>query len=465
MDTSKMTTPNMKKKLYFVIIPAFMLAFSIILYNLVDITVIKHDDYLTRATSQQLKPKNIPAKRGTIYDRNMAVLAQSATVWDLVISPSDMEETQKEFIANTLSKIIAKTPEEQELYRQKIIDRSKRNSRYEIIAKKLEKPIADEIRKAIIEGKPNEDASKKNDYLVGIDLVESAKRYYPNSTFASSVIGFTGADSQGLYGIEYYYDKQLSGTPGYIVSAQNALGENMPVSYENKFDPIDGNNLVLTLDESAQFFLEKALNKLMVSHKPDEGCAGIIMDVNTGEILAMATMPNFDLNAPFEIDKDVSDKIKELPQEEQKDAYTLAQQKQWKNKNINFTYEPGSTFKPLVAAAALEEKTSSLESRFYCTGSIEVDGVKMRCHKDGGHGQENFTDALVNSCNPAYVKIGADLGANLYFKYFKAFGLTQKTGIDLPGEEMGFYYTADKLTPVSLASCSFGQSLTLTPIQ
>lgn len=457
-------TLKMKKRLYFVVVVAIVLIFVLVSANVFNVAVLQHDEYLARANNQQLRPETIPANRGTIYDRNMQVLARSATVWDVVLSPKDMKNFQKEDIAKKLSELlITVDPKVTEEY---ILAKTKKNNQYEIITKKLEKDMADKVSKLIIEGTPNPEKENKKEVWAGIDLVENTKRYYPNSTLAASLLGFTGTDSQGLYGVEKYYDEQLKGTPGYIVSAKNALGGNMPVNYEEKFAPQNGNGLVLTIDETIQHFLEKTLEQVVAQHNPKHGCAGIVMNVNTGEILAMANRPTFDLNTPFEIyDEGTIAAISELTEEEQSDARKKAREKQWQNKAVTDTYEPGSTFKTIVTAAAIDEKTTSLDTKFYCPGYVIVEDRKMKCHKDGGHGQLNFTEALVGSCNPAYVKIGADLGAENFYKYFKGFGLTERTGIDLPGEGRSQYYTAEQFTTVSLASCSFGQSMTLTPMQ
>ncbi|WMJ23765.1 penicillin-binding transpeptidase domain-containing protein [Paludicola sp. MB14-C6] len=456
---SKLPTLKMKKRLNYVVITAFMLAFVIVIYNIVKITVFQYDYYSQKATQQQMRPSSIPANRGTIYDRNMQVVAQSATVWDVILSPVDIKgnlktdaeiEQRRKDIAKQLSTIL-------KIDEAKVLEQTHKKNQYEIIKKKVEKPEADAIR-ALVNDR------KRRWYC--ITLQENTKRYYPNSTFASSVIGFTGSDAQGLYGLEQTYDKELKGIPGYIVTAKNGIGEDMPVSYEERFAPTNGNNLVLTIDETIQHFLEKSLTQVMKEHTPKKGAAGIVMNVNTGEILAMANMPNFDLNNPYYIlDDTVRTEVEKLPEDQQKDAKTKAQQAQWNNKAISYAYQPGSVFKTVVASAALEEKTSSLHSAFNCPGYVKVGDRTMKCHKTTGHGSLDFTGAIVNSCNPSFVKIGSDLGSNLFYKYFKAFGLTEKTGIDLPGEGTSLYYTADKLGAVSLASCSFGQSMALTPIQ
>ncbi len=460
---SKGPTLKMKKRLNFVVITAIVLVFAVVFSNLVRITVFQYDEYKQKAIQQQLKPETIPANRGTIYDRNMGVLAQSATAWDVVLAPLDMVDEQKQEIANKLAEVLS--DEKKKIEPQQILDKTKKKNRYEIIKTKLEKETADKIRKLIVDGTVSTTDKKKTTPWKGVDLVENTKRYYPNGVFASSLIGFSGTD-QGLYGLELSYNKELSGTPGYVVSSKNGVGENMPVNLEEKFEPINGNNLVLTLDETIQHFLEKELQTAMDNYNPKMGCAGIVMDVNTGEILAMANLPSFDLNKPFEIyDKTAIDLINKLPEDQRKDATTKARGEQWSNKSISYAYQPGSVFKTVVASAALEEKTSSLNSTFYCPGYVMVADRRMSCHKHEGHGSLDFTGALVNSCNPAFVKIGADLGADSFFKYFKGFGLTEKTGIDLPGEGTSQYYTNKQLGIVSLASCSFGQSMAVTPIQ
>lgn len=466
---TKLPTLKMKKRLYIVIAIFMVCGFTLVSGNIINITVLQHDFYSDKATGQQLKPKTIPATRGSIFESNGGLIAQSATVYDVIVAPDALEEFQIDHIADVLGDILGEDEDEKAKYHDKILTLSKEvKSSYKVIKDKVEKDIADEIRLAIVNGTPDPDDptnKKKNTTLRGIDLVENSKRYYPNPNFASSLIGFTGTDSQGLYGVELQYEEELSGIPGYIVSARNAMGETMPVSYEEKFDPVNGNNIVLTLDESIQHFLYKALEKVMVEHKPDKGCAGIVMNVKTGEILAMVNLPDFDLNDPWSISDEAMLVIDELPEAEQVDAVSLERQKQWKNTNIAYAYQPGSTYKTIVASAALEERTDDLNSSFTCQGVIVVEDRKMGCHVGlPGHGVVDFTGALVNSCNPAFVKIGSNLGAQNYYDYHKAYGFTEKTGIDLPGENIGTYYD-ETMSTVSLASCSFGQSISVTPIQ
>lgn len=460
-------TLKMKQRLNYFVITAIILAFCILVGSLVNISILNHDFYDNYAETRQLRPETIPANRGSIYDRNMAVLSKSATVWDVVISPSDIAagfdltkpdhvvklEEKRKLIAKTLSDIL-------KVDYEKTLAKTKKNNQYENVKKKVEKDIEVQIREAM----------EANEWTSEINLIENTKRYYPNSTMAASVIGFTGTDGNGMYGLEYQYNDTLSGIPGYIVSLKNGRSENINTSLEEKHEPIDGKSLVLTIDETIQRYLEKTLNRVMTEHNPKMGCAGIVMNVNTGDILAMANMPTFDLNQPLYIYNDaVREEVAAITDEAKMlDAKYAAQLSQWKNKAVSYDYEPGSTFKTLVAAAAIEEKTTTANSSFSCPGYIKVEDRTMKCHIGiPGHGHENFSDALTNSCNPAFVKIGSDLGANLFFKYFQGFGLTEKTGIDLPGEGTGAYRTESQLanSKVSLASASFGQTTTVTQIQ
>lgn len=457
-------TLKMKRRLNYVVIVAVIVAFCVLIGSLVNISVVNNEFYTNYAESSQLRPQTIPATRGSIYDRNMTVLAQSATVWDVIISPMDIvskckEEPEKleprrKDIATALSTIL-------EVDYQKVYDMTlKEKSQYQIVKKRVEKDVADKVRELVTQNK----------WASEISLIESSKRFYTNPTRASSVIGFTGADSQGLYGLEYQYDEILRGTPGYVVSLRDGLSQNIPTSYEEKYDPIDGNSLVLTLDETIQRYLHKELTRVKALHNPKMGCMGIVINVNTGEILAMESLPTFDMNQPYYIyDDEARAAVEAITDEDEKaNAKYAAQTKQWANKPVAYDYEPGSTFKVLLSAAATEEKTTLPTTTFFCPGYIKVDDRTMKCHIGAqGHGQLDFTNALVNSCNPAFVNIGFSLGAHQFARYFQSFGLTEKTGIDLPGEGKGAYITESALSKsrVSLASSSFGQSTTVTAIQ
>ena len=444
-------TRKMRNRLFICVMPIVFLLFGVVLANVGYIAVVNNDFYQNKATQQQLRDVTINANRGTIYDCNMNVLAQSVTVWTVFISPADIEDDEeREIICSGLSEIL-------DVDRDTIYQKSQKDNYYEVIAKKIDKDKADEVRQFVADNE-----------IGSVHLVEDTKRSYPYGNFASTVIGFTGDDNQGLYGIEAEYDEELSGTPGRIVAAKNAKGTDMPFQYEKYYDPQDGNSLVLTIDEVIQHFLEQALEDTVATHLVENRAAGIVMDVNTGEILAMATKPDFDLNDPFTIaDSKTLEAINALPEDQRKEALSNARELQWKNKAITELYEPGSVFKVVTGAAALEEKTVSLDTSFNCTGSVHVPGYDrpIKCWKTSGHGVQNFIQAMVNSCNPAFVAVGSSLGTQTFCDYVRAFGFMERTGIDLPGEADSIVYSADDMGPVELASCSFGQSNKITPIQ
>ena len=442
-----------------------------ILSNLVYRSLITGEELKARAADQQLQDISITANRGTIYDCNMNVLAQSATVWDVILSPKDFYKAKnslKDEEGNDLSQA------EKDAYERTMIDGlaeilevepssieehlTHTESMYRELKRKVVKDVADEVTAFVAD----------ND-IAGIYLQVNTKRFYPYDDLASSVIGFTNYDNQGVYGLEAEYNSILSGTPGRQISAKNAVGETLPTSYEQYYPAQDGNSLVLTIDQVAQHYLEKTLGATIAQHAPAEGAAGIVMDVNTGGILAMASMPNCNLNEPYVLtDEAAAAAIDAMADGDEKTAaLQAAREKQWKNKGVTDIYEPGSVFKVVTASAALEEGAATLNSSYNCKGSVMVDGWPrpIHCHNHAGHGLQTFTEAVVNSCNPAFISIGSSLGAHRFFQYFDAFGLTEKTGIDLPAEAQNSYYTEDRLNAVSLASCSFGQSNTVTPIQ
>ncbi len=444
---------KMKKRLKYAVLVAVIASFSVVMCNLVNISVFQYGFYTAKANSNQYRPETIPATRGSIYDRNMQTLASSKTAFDVNLSPRDIGEKDKLAIVKGLAAIL-------EMDETTILDKIDQNANklYVNIKNRIEEETEIKIRDFIVE----------NGYTDEIYLTENTKRVYPNSTLAASVIGFTGTDG-GLYGLELKYDSILSGTPGYTVSLKDARGENMPDTNEERYDPVNGSSLVLTIDETIQHFVEKTLTKVMAQHNPNEGCAAIVMDVNTFEILAMANMPTFDLNDPYTIyDPELAALVDAAASDEERlQALRDARGAQWSNKCISYNYEPGSTFKLITASAALEEGTSSLNSTFHCGGVIKVADRDMKCHiYPRAHGTEDFTHAVVDSCNPSFVQIGANLGSARFYKYFESFGLTEKTGIDLPGEGRSLYKTeADLKSTVALASCSFGQSNSITPIQ
>lgn len=415
------------------------------------IQVIQHEDYESKALSQQMRSTSISPKRGTIYDRNMKKLAVSATVETVAINPKSVkDDDQAALIADGLSEILG-------VDRQKIIDATQKKSTYYVeIKKKVEKDVADQVRQF-----------KVDNSISAIDLIEDTKRYYPYGSFAANVIGFVGTENYGLAGIEASYDDVLQGLPGKVVEAKNAAGSEMYFDYKTYVDPQNGMNLVLTLDEVVQHYAEKHLETAVIENNVREGGAAIVMNVNTGEVLAMAQYPSFNLNSPFEItDETFLASLEGMSDEDKTQAKSDYLNGIWRNKVISDAYEPGSTFKCLTASMALEEKTVSLTSTFNCPGYYMVGNRRINCWKRSGHGHEDFVKGLGNSCNPVFMQVGLSVGAQKFYNYFGAYGLREKTGIDLPGEAEGVPHSLSTLeNPISLAVDSFGQTFKVTPIQ
>jgi len=441
-------TGKIKKRMLFTV-GIIVCGFCLLVIKLAQISIIEHDRYSKLAINQQLRDTTINAPRGKIYDANMNVLATSATAWEVALSPMDIKTDDYETIANGLSEIL-------DVDYQKILDKCSEKSYYSIVKRKVDQPVVDEIRQFMLD---------KN--IKGITFREDPKRYYPYGNFAAQVLGFVGVDNQGLSGVESYYDSYLSGTPGRMVTAKNAVGSEMYYEYKSLNDAQEGYSLVLTIDEVIQHYLEKHLEEAVREHNVLKRGSGIVMNVKTGEILAMATKGDFDPNNPLEIfDEEERERINAIEDPGERAAALLeAQNLQWRNKAISDLYEPGSVFKIVTASTALETGAVTLDSQFSCSGSVRVGVHTMHCARRQGHGSMDFTHAVVNSCNPAFISIGASIGPENFYKYFASFGLTLRTGIDLPGEADPIYVSRDGMGVVELASCSFGQSNSITPIQ
>lgn len=438
-----------------------LLAFTIIGfgatgYGLINAIFVHGDEYAKLAEQQQLQDIVSKAKRGDIYDRNMNVLATSATVWQVYATPSSIDEDKKPLIAENLAKIM-------DLEVDKVREYLNKNTSYQNIGSPVEQEVANEVREYISE--------EKLGSVIG--LSETNERYYPNDNLASTVLGFVGTDNQGLSGIESQYDDTLTGTEGRVIAAKTPAGSELPFSYEKVVDAEAGDSLVLTIDEYIQSVVEKYLDENVEQNDVNNRAACIVMDVNSSEILAMATKPDFNPNEPFtitlqdEVDKDI-EKLKkkgEYTEEKEDEIRSLALQDQWRNKAVSETYEPGSVFKIATASAALEEKTLSDSDTFSCPGYIKIADRTYKCSKRDGHGHQSLAQAFMNSCNPAFITIGQRLGADNFAKYRKAFGFEDKTGIDLPGETSSITHEGSTLSQVELASESFGQTLRVTPIQ
>ena len=449
------TNESMFKRITVVMILIFALFLGCVV-SLIITQLVKGEHYKQIAESQQLSDTKISAQRGVIYDRNMSVLAQSATSWRVYIVPSEIDDEQtRDVVVRELAAIVGIDGDE-------IRAKTNRNSNYETVKSKVDSEVKSKIEE-LVNSEEYKDYGLKQ--IIGVS--QDAKRYYPNSTLASTVIGFTGTDDQGLEGLESFYDKYLTGVAGRVITAVNGVQGEMPNSYETIIDAQQGYSLVLTIDETLQYYLEKHLEDAL-EETQSKGAYGIMMDVKTGAILAMSSKPDYDLNSPWDIINEATlEEIENLDESEQSSALSAAINQQWRNSVIADTYQPGSVFKIVTAAAAMEEGLVALEEHFDCPGYIIVAGRRINCHKLAGHGDETFIQGLMNSCNPVFIDVGLRIGVDTFMDYFDAFGLNDKTGIDLPGEASSI--THEKLgvqMGVSeLASCSFGQTFQVTPIQ
>lgn len=447
--------PNqrLRQRTGILIIIILVLGFGAALVRLSFLTLVQGRTLQEDAVEQQLKDTTLPAKRGIIYDTNGKVLAESASVWQVVLAPIYLEnDEQRQAVAKGLSEIL-------ELDYDNVYKKTQQQSYYVVVKRKIEVETRDKIIEFIDE--------LDKDYKCGnvIELLDDYKRYYPHDSLAASVIGFAGSDEQGLEGVEYEYDSYLSGTPGRIVTAKNAVGTNMPFQYEQNIEAEDGKNIYLTIDENIQSICEKYMQQGVADNNVLNKGVCIAMDVNTGAILAMVTTDGYNLNDPYELPEDQQKKIDALPEDEQSKAQGEALSAMWRNKAVSDTYMPGSVFKMCVASMAIEEDKVSDDSTFTCTGAIKVGDKVLHCSNTSGHGTQNFLEALCNSCNPAFVQIGQLIGMNKFREYYEGFGFSEKTGIDLPGEAEDTFWADGTMGEVDLAVASFGQNFSITPIQ
>lgn len=444
---------RLRQRTAILILLILVLGFGAAVLRLTYLTTIQSSELQESAVDLQLADTTVSAKRGTIYDANGNVLAESASVWQVVMSPVNFKnDKQRQAAAKGLSEIF-------DLEYNDVLDDTKQQSHYVVVKRRIESDEREKVLELI-------DTLKKDYSCSGvIQLLDDYKRYYPKNSLASSVIGFTGSDDQGLEGIEYEYDSYLSGTPGRIITAQNARGTDMPFRYEQNVESEDGNNVYLTIDETIQSICEKYMQKGVEDNNVLNKGVCIAMDVNTGAILAMVTTDGYDLNNPYELSAKDKKKIKSTPKKKQAEAESAALSNMWRNKAVADTYMPGSVFKMCVASAALEENLVNEKTSFTCTGSIEVEGETIHCSNISGHGTQNFVEVISNSCNPAFIQIGQMLGAGKFRQYYQGFGFSDKTGIDLPGEAEDSFWKEGKMGGVDLAVASFGQNFTITPIQ
>lgn len=442
-----------KAKRYFSLSVILFLVLIALLVKIAYVQFVQGGSLKEAATKQQTTSRTISAKRGTIYDSTGTALAISADVDTITINPDklkkekdDETKSYQEKVARGLSNIF-------ELDYEETLSKVTSNNSVETIAQKVEKDKITELKKWM----------EDNNISTGINIDEDTKRYYPYYNLASNLIGFCGSDNQGLTGLEYYWDRDLAGTAGKITTTQNSRQDLMPNQDAQYFAAENGSNLTLTIDINIQSIAEKYLEQACITNKCGNGGNVIVMDPKTGDILAMATYPNYDLNTPFQPNEMMTEGWDNLSTKAQSEAL----QTMWRNTAISNTYEPGSVFKVVVASAALEENIveSDKAGIFYCSGSQVVADRTISCANTGGHGYQSLREALQNSCNPAFIQLGQKIGVNTLYKYFEAYGLFTKTGIQTSGEASGIFHNIDNVGPVELATISFGQRFTITPLQ
>ena len=509
-DAARRANQVIRSRTVLVMVLLGVCTFVALFWKLYDLQIRQHEDLQEQAVSQQTRSTVITASRGTIYDRNLTPLALSATAETVFISPKEIEEyvasqetkqaeAQAEAAENGTSYAAPELRDEAYIARglSRILGvdegtilkkMEKTYSQYEIIKLRAEQTTADEVRKFIngqIDDEGNAVPEGQEVKLRGVYMEPDSKRYYPYGSLASNVIGFVNAENQGGVGLEAKYESQLEGTSGLTVTAKNAKNTDLLYQYEQYYDAENGNSLVLTLDATVQHSLEKNMESMLDKFDAKNGGTGIVVDVNTGAIIAMASYPNYDLQdygsiydetLQKQLDEKLADLAKNRSSYATEEDYEAAvskvtsevMQSQWRNKCIDSTYEPGSTFKPITLAAALEEGLVNLNTSFTCNGSISVPGWSkpINCSKRAGHGVQSLQQAVGNSCNPAFITMGLKIGTEKYYEYLQAFGLMEKTGVDMIGEVTGLFASEESFNSnvVSLASYSFGQTFTVTPL-
>lgn len=467
---ARQATRTVRRRTFWLMLVLGILAFVVLFFKLYDLQIIQHKQMQTRALDQQTSQTVVSAFRGTIYDRNGSQLAVSVSTEDVVMSPFHMKK-QRDEEAERLEKIRLENAQLAEGEKKKSVDTivlwdydslaakladildlsqddirermNNTNSQYELLAKKVDEDTADQIRQLI------------NDLNIeGLDLVATSRRVYPYGSLASHILGFVGAENTGLYGLESRYDQYLQGQSGLVVSAKDVKGNPLPYEYEQYFAAQSGQDVVLTLDANVQYYLEKYVGEMADKYGAENGATGIVMDVKTGGILGMVSYPTYDLNNAFTVQND----------QFKKDLTDTSDQlmKQWRNKALNDTYEPGSTFKILTMSAAMEEGLINMNTTYTCTGGIHVSDATIHC--TGTHGTQTLKEAAAHSCNPAFITFGLQLGNEKFYEYMNDFGLMSGTGIDLDGEATGVFASPESFTQLDLACYAFGQNFNVTPI-
>ena len=467
---ARQATRTVRSRTFWLMLVMGILLFVILFFQLYHLQITRHQEMQTRALDQQTRQTVVSAFRGTIYDRNGSQLAVSVSTETVFLSPKDLKEqldAEEERLAEIRQKNASlaegETPlsEESQVHWtydslaaslsgilgvsqdtiRSCMDRT--DSQYEVLAKKVDEDVADQIRQLI------------NDTDVhGVYMVADAKRVYPYGSLASHVLGFVGTDNTGLYGLESRYDKYLQGQTGLVVTAKDERGNPLPYEYEQYFAAENGQDLVLTLDANVQYYLEKYVGEMADKYGAEHGATGIVMDVKTGGILGMVSYPTYDVNDAFTVQNDLF----------KKNLTNTSDQllKQWRNKALNDTYEPGSTFKILTMSAAMEEGLINMNTTYTCTGGIHVSDATIHC--TGTHGTQTLKEAAAHSCNPAFITFGLQLGNEKFYEYMNDFGLMNGTGVDLDGEATGVFASPENFTQLDLACYAFGQNFNVTPL-
>lgn len=420
-----------QKEKYTLVFGAFILGFTLLAGRLCYLMIFRSEELSKKALNIEQRERTIKAARGKIYDRNGIVLADNQAVCSVSVIYYQIKEPQK--VIKLLSQKLALLEEEVKKKVEKVSSREK-------IKSNVPKSVADEIREAGLDG---------------VKVDEDYKRYYPFGTLASKVLGFAGADNQGILGIESRYDDVLKGTDGKILTLTDYQGIEIENAAETRVEPVNGNDLYLSVDYNVQCYVQQAAEKVLKVKKAKR-VSVILMNPQNGEIYALVSLPEYDLNEPF-----VLTKAYEAEEKNQNDKLN----DMWRNPVISDSYEPGSTFKIITATAALEERKVTLQDSFFCPGFKIVEDRKIRCHKTQGHGSETFKQGVMNSCNPVFMEIGARVGAKDMLRYYHKLGLYERTGVDLPGEANSIMHKLDKIGAVELATMSFGQSIQITPLQ
>ena len=427
--------------------------FVLLFFRLFDLQITRHEELQGKAVNQQTRRTVVTANRGTIYDAGGNILAISSSAETIILSPLEIDNAvndtedpvswTKESLAAGLAEILGKDASAI----RKRMDNVK--SQYEVIQLRADEDTAAKVRSYVDENK-----------IAGVHLVADTKRYYPYGSLAAQVIGFVGDENTGLYGLEAYYEKELEGQSGLVISSKDQAENDMLYTYEQYFAAKNGSDLTLTLDTTIQYYLEKGIESMVDKFSAANGASGIVMDAKTGGVLAMASYPNYDLNDFLT----VSDQTLQERIERGESTVADMQLLQWRNKALNDTYEPGSTFKILTLSAALEEGVVDKTTTVNCSGSVNISGYTIHCSNKNGHGLQTLVQSVGNSCNPAFINYGLRIGSEKFYEYMRSFGLMNTTGIDLGGEAVGVFAADSSFTQLDLACYAFGQNFTVTPL-